>query len=84
MSAYRSSPCPDCSGTGRIERCEACGGAGTLTCDICNGTAVRQVPKEKGGPLVPCLCEHGYYQCAACGGGTGRCGRCGGSGMLEG
>jgi hypothetical protein len=84
-SVYRGSVCPDCGGDGRITQCEQCGGSGTLVCDLCHGNRERTVPSENGGMRrVPCVCEEGYFTCAACSGGTGVCGRCSGTGMLEG
>lgn len=77
MSVYRGAVCADCHGEGRITSCSACGGAGTLPCDLCHGNGVRRSPD---GP-VPCVCQSGYFTCAACSGGTGVCGGCGGSGV---
>jgi hypothetical protein len=85
MSVYRGNACPDCRAEGRIERCEQCGGAGTLVCDLCGGRGTRVVRMEGGETrFAPCVCESGYYTCAACSGGTGVCGRCGGTGFLDG
>ena len=81
MSVYRSSVCPDCEGEGRIAQCTECAGNGTLPCDVCGGRGLRIVEKAN---MVPCVCNHGYFACATCSGGTGACGRCAGTGMLEG
>ncbi|MFO0759010.1 MAG: hypothetical protein U0359_21135 [Byssovorax sp.] len=80
-SIYRGSVCPDCGGSGRIETCAACGGTGTLLCDLCTGSGQRTVQKDGAPMVVACVCERGYFVCAACSGGTGVCGRCAGSGM---
>lgn len=42
------------------------------------------VPVDGTLRRVPCVCDSGYFTCAACSGGTGVCGRCAGTGMLEG
>ena len=78
-SIYRGGMCPDCDGGGRITDCAPCAGNGTLICDLCNGTGARIAPAG-GGECVPCVCQNGYFICAACSGGTGVCGRCGGRG----
>jgi hypothetical protein len=84
MSVYRGAVCPDCRGEGRIGPCAECSGSGTLPCDLCSGTGSRVVRVDDETKRVPCVCEQGYFTCAACSGGTGVCGRCAGSGMLEG
>jgi hypothetical protein len=80
-SVYRGAACPACHAQGRIDRCEACGGTGTLVCDLCNGSGSRVTPGESAKRVV-CTCESGYFTCAACSGGTGVCGNCGGTGLL--
>lgn len=98
--AAKAQTCTTCGGTGNFcyrctdGTCDKCGGQGTRTCQLCEGSALCYVcdgtlKRPSGKDCNFCngtgrhdLCGDGLLECEECNG-TGKCRSCGGSRLCD-